>query len=341
MSGVKVRREDAKKVLELLKSVGILDGKRKAIRDEKYVIFPVTDTNIAKSLGLEVVDVELPMRPERQIYKNLEDLLPREIFKKLGRLDIVGDIAIVSIPDEILSEREVIVSAIRKLYPKVKVIARRGFHSGEYRIRELEVIWGENRLHTIHKENGVLIKVDLSKVFFNPRMKGERYRIAQLVNDGERILVPFAGVIPYPLVIARFKNVEVYAVEINEFAVKLAEENLELNRDRLKGKIKIIHGDVFEVLPNLPNFDRVVSPTPKGVDALSLTLSKAEKFLHYYDFVHESEIERFRERVLEECRRQGKECRVSVRKVSDYKPHVYKVCADVEILSLEHHHHHH
>ncbi|NJE47901.1 class I SAM-dependent methyltransferase family protein, partial [Thermococcus sp. GR7] len=143
------------------------------------------------------------------------------------------------------------------------------------------------RLTTVHKENGVEIKVDLSRAFFNPRMKGERYRLAQLVKDGERVLIPFAGVIPYVLVIARYKNVKITAVELNEEAYKIGLENIELNRKRLKGEIESIHGDAFEVLQELPTFDRVISPTPRGVDALALTLSKARKWLHYYDFVHE------------------------------------------------------
>ncbi|MFA4647001.1 class I SAM-dependent methyltransferase family protein [Pyrococcus kukulkanii] len=331
MVAVRVEKRRAKEVLEILKEKDLLDGKRKPIRDGNYVFFPVTNGELAKSLGLEVVDISLPMRPERQIYKNLADLLPKDIVERLGRLDVIGDIAVITIPEELMDKVELIARALRKLYPQVKVIARRGFHEGKYRVRKLEVIWGEDRLETIHKENGVLIKIDLASVFFNPRMKGERYRIAQLVRDGEKILLPFAGVLPYALVIARMREVKITAVELNPRAVELAYENIELNKRWLKGKIEVIHGDVFKVLQELPEFDRVISPTPKGVDALSLTLSKAKKYLHYYDFIHEDEIEAFRDRIIEECKGQGKECSVKVKKITDYKPHVYKVCADVEI----------
>ncbi|WP_461863312.1 class I SAM-dependent methyltransferase family protein, partial [Thermococcus sp.] len=185
---------------------------------------------------------------------------------------------------------------------------------------------------TLHRENGVEIKVDLSKVFFNPRMKGERYRLAQLVKDGERILIPFAGVLPYALVIARYRKVRITAVELNREAYQLGLENIELNRKRLKGEIEFIRGDAFEVLPRLKTFARVISPTPRGVDALALTLSKAERWLHYYDFVHEDELEAFRHRIIDECREQGRDCEVKLKKVSDFKPHVFKVCADVRIF---------
>ncbi len=95
-------------------------------------------------------------------------------------------------------------------------------------------------------------------------MKGERYRLAQLVKDGERVLIPFAGVLPYALVIARYRKVKITAIELNEEAYKLGLENIELNRKRLKGEIEFINGDVFDVLPELPTFDRVISPTPRG-----------------------------------------------------------------------------
>ena len=162
-------------------------------------------------------------------------------------------------------------------------------------------------------------------------MKGERYRLAQMVRNGEKIFLMFAGILPYALVIARYKNVDITAVELNEEAVKLGLENLKLNKDKLKGRIHLIKGDVFEVGPKLETFERVISPTPKWVDALRLALEKAEKWVHYYDFVHENEIRKFKEKICRECRELGKKCEIKVRKVSDYKPHVFKVCADIKL----------
>ncbi len=89
----------------------------------------------------------------------------------------------------------------------------------------------------------------MGKAFFNPRMKGERYRLAKLVQDGERILIPFAGVLPYALVIARYKKVEITAVELNRDAYELGLENIELNSKRLRGKIEFIHGDASRSSP--------------------------------------------------------------------------------------------
>jgi len=335
MPAIRVPKTEAEPIKRKLKKLNIYDGKRRPRREGEFVLLPVIDDPAVRELGYEVLEVELPLRPERQIYKNLESVLTERLtpeeLKHLRRYDVVGDIAVVQIPRELRHRVDDIVWGLRKVHPFLKVVAQKGFHVGAFRIREYSVIWGENRLETVHRENGVEIKVDLSRVFFNPRMKGERYRLAQLVKDGERILIPFAGVLPYALVIARYKKVKITAVELNEEAYKLGLDNIELNRKRLKGKIEFIHGDAFEILPGLPRYDRVISPTPRGVDALALTLSKAKRWLHYYDFVHEADIEEFRTRIIEECSRQGEECDVRIKKVSDFKPHVFKVCADVKL----------
>ena len=333
MPALKVPKRKAEPVKRKLKRLGIYDGKRRPRGEGEFVLLPVVDDPTVRELGYEVLPVELPLRPERQIYKNLESVLAERLseeeLKYLRRYDVVGDIAVVQIPRELQHRVNDIVWGLRKVHPFIRVVAQKGFHEGTFRIREYSIIWGEKRLETVHRENGVEIKVDLSKAFFNPRMKGERYRLAQLVRDGEKILVPFAGVLPYALVIARYRKVKITAVELNKEAYELGLENIELNRKRLKGEIEFIHGDAFEVLPELPSYDRVISPTPRGVDALALTLSKAERWFHYYDFVHEAGIGDFKERIIEECSRQGKDCEVGVKKISDFKPHVVKVCADV------------
>ncbi|WP_148883326.1 tRNA (guanine(37)-N1)/4-demethylwyosine(37)-methyltransferase Taw22 [Thermococcus aciditolerans] len=335
MPALRVPKRKAEPVKRRLKKLGLYDGKRRPKREGEFVLLPVIEDPILRSLGYEVLPSELPLRPERQLYKNLESVLAgrlsEEELKHLRRYDIVGDIAVIQVPRELSHRVDDIVWGLRKVHPFIRVVAQKGFHEGAFRIREYSIIWGERRLETVHRENGVQIKVDLSKAFFNPRMKGERYRLAQLVRDGERILIPFAGVLPYALVIARYKRVKITAVELNREAYELGLENIELNRERLKGEIEFIHGDVFDVLPELPTHDRVISPTPRGVDALALTLGRAEKWLHYYDFVHETDVGAFRTRIMDACTMLGKECRVRVKKVSDFKPHVFKVCADVEI----------
>lgn len=81
--------------------------------------------------------------------------------------DIVGDIAIIVIPDALLGKKRLIAGAILDLHRRIKVVARRaGIHDGEFRTLPLEIIGGEDRKETLHRENGVRLLVDPEAVYF-------------------------------------------------------------------------------------------------------------------------------------------------------------------------------
>ncbi len=52
---------------------------------------------------------------------------------------------------------------------------------GDFRVRELRLLAGENKTVTIHKESGCIFKVDVEKCYFSPRLSHEHLRIAKLV----------------------------------------------------------------------------------------------------------------------------------------------------------------
>ncbi|NJE47963.1 class I SAM-dependent methyltransferase family protein, partial [Thermococcus sp. GR7] len=84
----------------------------------------------------EVLEVELPLRPERQIYKNLESVLAERLSEEelsyLRRYDVVEDIAIIQIPPELEHRIKDIIWGLRKVHPFLKVIAKKGFHEGAF-----------------------------------------------------------------------------------------------------------------------------------------------------------------------------------------------------------------
>ena len=57
----------------------------------------------------------------------------------------------------------------------------------------LEIIYGDET-ETVHKENGCLFNLDLSKVMWAKGNNNERLRIAKLVEDGEVVVDMFAGI---------------------------------------------------------------------------------------------------------------------------------------------------
>lgn len=162
--------------------------------------------------------------------------------------DIIGDILIFEIREKLNTKQEKeIANRLLKLNKNIKVVAKRSdIHKGKYRTRKIKILAGENRKETIHKENGVKIKLDVEKCYFSPRLSQERLRIAKLIKKNESILCMFSGVAPYPLTIAKnSKAREIYGIEINPIAHKYALENARINR---LANIHLFKGDVKKKL---------------------------------------------------------------------------------------------
>ncbi|MQK95284.1 methyltransferase, partial [Escherichia coli] len=87
-----------------------------------------------------------------------------------------------------------------------------------------------------------IFKLDISKVFFTPRLSAERIRIASMVKPGETICDLFAGVGPFSIIIAKKNpNVKVHACDINPDAYKYLVENIRLNK--VEDRVKAYFGD--------------------------------------------------------------------------------------------------
>ena len=173
--------------------------------------------------------------------------------------EIIGDIAVINDLADV--ERDEAVKGILHYNPNVKTILlkKEGGLKGEFRVGDYEKLHGDET-ETIHKEHGCRYKVDVTKAFFSEREGTERERILNSVEDGERILVMFCGIGPYPVLLAKERDVEVVGVEKNPEAAKYARENVKLNN--LEGSIDIIEGDVAEEIPKLGKFDRILMPSP-------------------------------------------------------------------------------
>ena len=190
-------------------------------------------------------------------------LTEKEMQKLVTSFDIIGDIAIIEIPYGLGKKQKKIGEALMKIHKYVKVVAKKmGPMSGEFRVRPLKVISGEKRTETEYKESNCRMKFDVSEVYFSVRLSHERERIAELVKDGEKILALFAGVGPFPLVIARKKpNVKIIAIELNPKAVKYLKENIKLNK--FENRIQAIEGDVNKILSSRLKTTSVFSALPK------------------------------------------------------------------------------
>ena len=248
------------------------------------------------SLALGSVRVEEREFSERRssrrtLFEELQDQLPPHLLAAIPRsLDIVGQIAIVELPDELSPFEELIGRAILQTCPSVRtVMAKASAFSSRYRVRELSLIAGEDNPVARHRENGCVFELDVRAVFFSPRLGHERLRVARQVQPGETIVDMFAGVGPYSILIAkRQPRSTVYAVDINPSALKFLRSNILANR--VVANVRPIGGDIREVIRSTLSgiADRVIMNLPG--DAVSfiseacLSLKETGGVLHFYSF---------------------------------------------------------
>ncbi len=179
----------------------------------------------------------------------LQSKLSEEELKHLRTgFDVVGSIAIIEIPKELVKKEKLIAQTLLELNNSIKTVAKKvGIHTGEFRTQKLKILAGEKTKEAEYKESGCVFKLDAEKCYFSPRLSHERLRIASQVKKGENILVMFSGVGPYPIVLAKNSPAhQIIGVELNPTAHKYAVENVKLNKS-LK-KVSIYNGDVKRIV---------------------------------------------------------------------------------------------
>ena len=127
---------------------------------------------------------------------HLKDKLePNELRLLYTSYDIVGDIAIIQVPETLKLRTQAIAKALLQTQKHVKTVLRQiSPVAGDFRLRDLEWIAGEKKTETVYKEFGCLFKVDLVRCYFCPRLSYERMRITKLIQPNEVIVNMFAGV---------------------------------------------------------------------------------------------------------------------------------------------------
>lgn len=327
MKCVKVKLKEAEKVkLKLLKS-GVLSKEYGVARDENYVYFPI----IKKINGFDIMNKEL----ERKGKLSYVDLLKKELNDKEFSIvnksyDIMGDIAILEIDKELLKKKRAIANALLKTNKNIRTVVRKvGGHEGKLRLQKYELLAGKKNFKTLHKENGIILKLDIRKVYFSPRTANERLRVAKLIKDGEDVLVMFSGISPYEITFAKHsKSRNIFGIEMNKDACKYTKENLQLNN---VNKVKLFCGDVRKILPKLrKKFDRIVMPLPKySSEFLGLALDYLEKngVVHFYCFSREEKIKD----VVDFIKKRAKIKVLNVIKCGQQSPGVHKYCIDFSV----------
>jgi len=220
------------------------------------------------------------------------DLQQSELTKIYNSFDIVGEIAILKTANDDVADAQAVAKQIMAIHRSVKtVFAQTSPVTGDFRVRTLKLLAGENKTATRYRESGSVFAVDVEKCYFSPRLSHERSRIARLVGNGETVVNMFAGVGCFSVLIAKAApETRVFSIDVNPTAVRYMEENVRINR--VYGKVIPVLGDSKDVINTQLQHvaDRVLMPLPeKALEYLPyavLALKPSGGWVHIYDFQH-------------------------------------------------------
>ena len=331
MKCVKVPLREINNTRIKLMSDGLMSMEYRIKTTDEYGYIPITDD--IEGYAIEDIELEPVKRVPHNFAEILEDELTSEEIENLKTsFDTIGDIVILEIPDELQDKKQLIGDAAYKFTKRKAIYMKKSAIKGTIRVRDLEFLSGVDDSLTIHKEHGVRLKLDVREVYFSPRLATERKRVMESVKDGEKILDMFCGIGPFPIVIARNKDVDITAVDINEAAIKYLDENIKLNK--LKGNIESYCGDVREVSKGFKTkFDRIIMNLPGLAYSfldVAIDLIEDDGIINYYEFSdsYEQGIKRLNEAAIGA----GKKVEIlNTRKVKSISPDEWHVSIDAKI----------
>jgi len=317
---IKVPKLEGEKTRRRLNDLEVIDKNYKIKSADGYVYIPIRDAaGISERFNFEKCDVE-PLKKTPP--------------KKIGvSYDVIGDIAII----DYSKDAKQIAQDILNTRKRIKVVlAATSPVKGDYRLRDFVVMAGENRTTTFHKEFGIILFVDVSKAYFNPRLSTERNRIAGLANSDEIVIDMFAGVGPFTIMLGK-RVKKVIAMEINPDAFTYLRKNVELNKlknvDALLGDAKKLSsqfkGVANRIIMNLPH------SAFEFLEQAAIMLSELGGTIHYYDIKEESCLPQTVGEVQKLIEKNGRSIEnVTVKSVRSYAPGLSIIVMDVTVAPL-------
>ncbi len=262
----------------------------------------------------------------------LKEKSPQEELGFFPAYEVIGNIAII---DQYESDAERIAEALIRSKKIKTVVQAASAVEGEYRTREYTFLAGERSTETLYRENGCRYLLDVSKVYFTPRLATERMRVAGQVKDGEKVVDMFTGVGPFSILIAKkFPSVHVIAIDKNAVAIKYLKENVRLNK---VANVEVREGDVREEIRGISDADHVIMNLPhSSLEFLEQAFSAAKKggVVHLYAISHEDDLfDGVWRRIEDEAHQFNREVAALERRVvRPYAPYQYNVCVEFGVV---------
>ena len=251
--------------------------------------------------------------------------------------DFLGNIAILKFKNEKEKEKKEFAKKLMKERKQVSTVLEKVERvKGKLRTIKTKHVLGKKTKEALYRESDCVFKLNIDSCYFSPRLSNERLEIAARVKQNDRVLVLFAGVAPFPIIIARHSKARrIVAVELGKECCRYARENVRLNK--VLDRIEIIQGDVKKLdklLGKDIRFDRIVMPRPQLKETFLRYIwkfCKKNTEIYYYDFGKDAE--EIIERILKEARKARKKIRITgFKKAGEIAPYKYRWRADFRMV---------
>ncbi|MCL2359344.1 class I SAM-dependent methyltransferase family protein [Candidatus Bathycorpusculum sp.] len=357
---LRVSKKYGESAIALAGKMGLIDRSLSISRKSEYLLIPLlrdpTDAeketlkketaHRATPKGLEPITIEREefkekVQPFKTLTQALQDQLPTDLLAVLPQaFDIVGDIVIIDIPPLLKAYQTLIGKTILETHRNINtVLAKAGDISGVYRIRDYDLIAGEAKTSTVHREFGCVYRVDVARAYFSPRLSHEHERVASQVQAGEVVVDLFAGVGPFAVLIGKQQpEGRVYAVDLNPDAVELLKINVKINK--VVDRVFPICADAKEIaVGELKGIaDRVIMNLPETaidfVDTACRAIKPEGGVMHFYGFVRSPDsVNNLMQRFTEAIKHSGRTVKTFLytRSIRETAPFESQVVLDIQI----------
>jgi len=267
----------------------------------------------------------------KTLREQLKTKISEEDIRKIMKgYEQIGDIIILTIPKEYQELKDFIGKSFYDSFG-CQTVLEKGSVSGEFRVPYYKKIIGGGFV-TIHKENGILYKIDLSKVMFSSGNIAERIRMGQVSSPDEIIIDMFSGIGYFTLPLSKYGRSRVWALEKNPDSYNLLLENIHLNK--VSDRVIPVNTDCLDFNPNF-KADRIIMGYFSDDEKFllkALGMIKDGGIIHYHNTVPEKSESSFKKNLDKIFSDRGRTLEpLYYRKIKKYSPGVWHVVFDFKV----------
>ena len=239
---------------------------------------------------------------------------------------ILGDVMLLKLRCS-EAEKKKIAGSILQSHPYIKTVCEIKGVEGELRQPLVKKLWG-NGTETVHKESGILYKLDASKLMFSKGNHFERRRLLGQAKKNEVVVDMFAGIGYFSLPLARHAK-KVYSIEKNPVAFRYLQENITLNKI---SNMDAINADCREAdIEGVA--DRILMGYFPGTEKFlpfALKMLKDGGVIHFHNAYREDELWK---KPAEDLKALGNFRILTKKKVKSVGPRMWHVVLDVQVTN--------